>query len=675
MVARTVGTRAASDEDFPDIREIVEDLVNEPESEPEPQDPALLAAASMLAGAFDKPSTEFDAAAKSGAVLIVLAPCRLWAPYLLRALPGFLQETPFARMQVPSRPMHRPDRWSSANENPTWLLPSESHHAKEDTDGLAEALWSGRGVACVTHDASFVPEDIRDAADVTIEVAAPGADVLLAASTACTDGPQAWPFGEPQVAPTPGMVRSAFRAGGAAADAFERMRRALESVSAKAASRPTEKPRWTLDRLHGMTEVTAWGRQLAADIAAWRAGSIGWHDVDGGAMLVGPPGTGKTTVARAIADAAGLRFLPTSYLEWEGGKSGGCGTDIARRMRAVFTEAKREPTLLFLDEADTMPTRGNTAHNSGWWDAIVNGLLALLDGAEDRGNVVVVGAANSVDRMDPALLRPGRLDRILRVPLPDRAALASIAMEHVPELTAEDARVLARRMAGGTGADVAQIARDGRRRARTAGRPVALADLLAGVLDDARTAYERRVAAIHESGHAVAFEAIRPGCLLSVSIVDRDGAGGGVETEPSPRVQPLAAIETRCVAILAGRAAEEVCVGVVHSGAGGSPDSDLALATGELVRARTALGLCGELVWRGHVVDAERAGTILALRPDMALWVEDRLQELYGRARELVASRETEVEALAAALLEHESLDGDEARAVLAGVSRGRVAA
>jgi ATP-dependent Zn protease len=181
---------------------------------------------------------------------------------------------------------------------------------------------------------------------------------------------------------------------------------------------------------------------------------------------------------------------------------------------------------------------------------------------------------------------------------------------------------------------------------------------------------------VHEAGHAVACEALRPGAVLSVSILDTEHAAGGVMVETAPYLQSLEYIEARCVVGLSGRAAEEIMIGQVSSGAGGSTNSDLAHATAELVRARTALGLCGELAWRGEV-DIDRAGAMVSLRPDIARWAEERMQDLYGRALELVGGRQQEVEALVEALLAQQSLDGDEARAVIADARRemGRAAA
>ncbi len=643
----------------PDFADIPEER-QEPEEPREPRDPAVLAASRMLADALDRPSVAAEAVDRVGAVVVIRSPNLEWSPFLLRAFPDVAGGA-WSKMRLTYIPSSaRPDRWSDRSDKPSWALRTK-HGDKLDEKEIIEAVWLGCSVVVATDDLGWLPQAVKDATDIVLTVEAPGAGALLAASGVCADGPDEWPHGAP-VGVTPGMVRSAFRNGAAVSECHQRMARLLDGVAPSVTTSKQVSP-WTLETLHGMPEVTGWGRRLAKDVAAWRADAIGWQDLDGGAMLVGPPGCGKTTVARAIAEAAGLRFLPTSYGELESGKSG-ADWQVTRRMKEFFDGAKSEPSLVLLDEIDAIPARNGAAHNSGWFNVIVTSLLAILDGAVDRGHVVVVGAANSIEGLDPALLRPGRLDRVLRVPLPDRAALEEIVLEHVPELSLMDARVVARRMAGKTGADVSQVARDARRLARSAGRPVAVGDLLAGLVADVRSAWERRVSAFHEAGHAVACEALRPGAVVSASVADDEHTGGGVGMLAWPTTQPLECVELRCVIALSGRAAEDVILGQVSSGAGGSARSDLARVTAEIVRARTALGLCGELAWRGEV-DVERAGVLVSLRSDIARWAEERVQELYARALDIVGCRQPEVEALAEALLERESLDGEEVRAVL----------
>jgi hypothetical protein len=677
-MTRRVGKRAApasapvpeTEPDLPDIDEVL-GLVEE---KPRPkQDPAILAARRMLADALDGAHAFGDALERPGSVVVIVSPAACWSRHLLHAvymrserLEPFLSDLP-----EPSKSMSNYDSYS---HGPSWCVGGKE--ATKDDEFLVR-IWRGKGVVAVSHDPALLPAAVLESEDARVTVAEPDAEAIGWASGTCDGGPTQWPFGKIRAAVTPRMLMTSYRHGTPPSDGHWRLQKALVAIAEREAAVKTvsTKSAWTLDRLHGMPDVTAWGCQLAEDVAAWRVGQVGWDAVDRGAMLVGPPGCGKTTVAAAIAEEAGLRFLPTSYATWESAK-GGADYMVSKRMREAFEEARREPSLLFIDELDSLPAREAGRHNDSWFRVVVNSLLECLDGAGDRGQVVVVGAANSTDNIDAAILRSGRLDRVLRVPLPDRAALEGIIMEHVPEMSPADAQSVARRMVGKTGADVALAARDGRRLARRAGRPVAVGDILAGLVADIRTTWERRLSAVHEAGHAVACETLRPGAVLSVTILDSDIAGGGVSMQTAPSVQSREYIEARCVVGLAGRAAEEIILGQPSSGAGGSARSDLASVTAEMVRARTALGLYGELAWRGEV-DIDRAGALVSLRPDIARWAEERMQEIYARALELVGGRQQEVEALAEALLARESLDGDEARAVIAGAHRtiGRAAA
>jgi MoxR-like ATPase len=678
-MSRRVGKRAApastsvpeTEPDFPDESEVA--CFAEPEKPRPKLDPAILAARRMLADALEGTHEFGDALERPGSVVVIISPSACWSRHLLHAV--YMRSE---RLEPYLRDLPDPSKSTSTHDSyshgPSWYVGTKE--TNKDDEFLVR-IWRGKGVVAVSHDPALLPAAVLESEDARVTVSDPDAEAIGWASGTCTDGPTPWPFGEIKASVTPRMLMTSYRHGTPPSDGHWRLQKALVAIAERAAAAKTvsAKPAWALDRLHGMPEVTSWGRQLSEDVAAWRAGEIGWDAVDRGAMLVGPPGTGKTTVAAAIAAEAGLRFLPTSYATWESAK-GGADYMVSRRMREAFEEARREPSLLFIDEMDSLPAREAGRHNDSWFRVIVNSLLECLDGSGGRGEVVVVGAANSVDNIDSAILRPGRLDRILRVPLPDRAALEGIVMEHVPELSREDARAVARRMVGKTGADVALAAKDGRRIARRAGRPVAVGDLLASLVADIRTTWDLKVAAVHEAGHAVACEALRPGAVLSVSILDSELAAGGVAVQPAPSVQSLDYIEARCIMGLSGRAAEEILLGQVSSGAGGSARSDLAAVTAEMVRARTALGLCGELAWRGEV-DIDRAGALVSLRPDVARWAEQRMQELYGRALDLIGSQQQEVEALADALIARESLDGEEARAVIADAHRvvGRVAA
>ncbi|HZD91382.1 MAG TPA: ATP-binding protein, partial [Pseudolabrys sp.] len=164
-----------------------------------------------------------------------------------------------------------------------------------------------------------------------------------------------------------------------------------------------------LGELHGLGAARAWGEGLAADLCEYKAGRLPWSEIDRGALITGAPGTGKTTFARALARAADVHFVATSYSNWQSNGDGHLGF-VTKAIRAVFAEAReRKPSILFIDEIDTLPARGTSTRHDEWWTAITNSLLEELDGFERREGVIVIAACNNPSRLDPALVRAGRL--------------------------------------------------------------------------------------------------------------------------------------------------------------------------------------------------------------------------------------------------------------------------
>lgn len=177
-----------------------------------------------------------------------------------------------------------------------------------------------------------------------------------------------------------------------------------------------------LSSLHGLGEARQVAEDLIADVAAARAGRIPWRDVDRGLLLVGAPGTGKTTLARAIARECDVKFIQASATQWQAAGS----LDLhVRAMRQTFVEARRyAPSILFIDEIDSIGNREQfTGPNSIYQTEVVNALLEQIQGMDANEPVIVIGATNHVDKVDPALRRAGRLDQVLQVPRPNVAGL------------------------------------------------------------------------------------------------------------------------------------------------------------------------------------------------------------------------------------------------------------
>jgi ATP-dependent Zn protease len=434
-----------------------------------------------------------------------------------------------------------------------------------------------------------------------------------------------------------------------------------------------------LDELHGLGEARQICEDLVTDIAAAQAGRLPWTAVDKGLLLVGAPGTGKTTLARALARECGIKFVASTAAKWQ---SAGALDAHLRAMRADFSEARRyAPAILFIDEIDSICSRERLGgdHNVVYQTEVINALLEQIQGIESAEPVIVVAATNYPDNVDPALRRAGRLDQTVRLPLPSIAALEQIYAYYLaPGRAAKEVardvetRALAELSFGLTGADVEFFVRGAGRRARRAGRKLKQEDLVAEITLRPRRPDSaprlgpdamRRVA-VHEGGHAVArlMSSTRGDDITFVTIIPRmDGSLGFVASVPSDghvntRRTMLEELET----VLAGRAAEEVVFGPaeVGGGAGGPrPDSDLAVATrlATLIVCQSGLGDDGSLHWTERPTAAQ----------------ERQIDALLGKAYSGIVARLQArrglLEGIVAALEERQELSGAEVRELLNG--------
>jgi len=386
-------------------------------------------------------------------------------------------------------------------------------------------------------------------------------------------------------------------------------------------------------------------------------------------LLSGPPGCGKTLFARALAETCGLPLVSGSYQEWHGTGRAHQG-DLLKAMKQTFETARESaPCILFIDEVDSLPNRATLRHDYADWDIqVVNALLAEMDGVAGREGVVAVAACNHPHLLDPALTRSGRLDRHIRIELPDTSALTGIIKEHIgDEMSGVDLTPAALVATGATGADVERFARGARRRARNAGRPMRLEDLLAEMNDgDCRSPGDLWLAATHEAGHAVAFLELGLGMLNAVSL-RAAGTDGGLTAAIATAMATATTIHRRLVVHLAGRAAEQVFFGEPTDGAGGDWDSDLAAATTLATTAASALGLDPEigLTWLGRPTPATLTG-MLERSPRLAECVRMAVDKAYADAVLLIRKKHSCVRALATALMERGALDGKEVAELVA---------
>ncbi|MFI0737409.1 ATP-dependent zinc metalloprotease FtsH [Streptomyces sp. NPDC021100] len=400
-----------------------------------------------------------------------------------------------------------------------------------------------------------------------------------------------------------------------------------------------------------------------------------------GVIMVGPPGTGKTLLARAVAGEADVPFLSvtgSAFVEMFVGVG-------ASRVRDLFEEArKRAPSIIFIDEIDAVGGRRGGGTRLGGNDEreqTLNQLLAEMDGFDQSSGIVVVAATNRPDALDPALLRPGRFDRQVTVPLPNQAERAAILAVHARGKTLDpgvDLATVARATPGFSGADLANLVNEAAINAVRADRAV----LTAHDLDTARDRVllgrretsnallpeERRSVAVHESGHALVAALCEHADPVAKVTILPAGVSLGV-TEQLPEAERHLYSEGYLTDLLAvrlgGRAAELVVFGEGSTGAA----NDLAGATLIATRMVREFGLSSVLGPVGYAAPGQQllgeTAEELQRRPyseQTQRIVDQEVARLLGQAEEralgLLREHRTALDRLADLLVAKETVDG-----------------
>ena len=389
---------------------------------------------------------------------------------------------------------------------------------------------------------------------------------------------------------------------------LDELRRLADAKVSKAKSRDL-----TLSQLHGLGEAREWAAAAMADIAAWKRGEISWDAVASAVALDGPPGCGKTTFASVFAAEAGLNLIAATLARWQSSGEAHLG-HLLRAMRKDFDAARAQaPSCLFIDEIDSFPERAGVTHSyRDYVVEVVNALLAEIDGIAGREGVVVIGASNDISRCDPALLRAGRLERIVRIGLPDVSELEKMFRVRLGEdLAGHDLGPIAELAAGMTGADVERAVKDARRAARNdGGRDLTMKDLRGALVEeDDRPEAARWRTCIHEAAHLLV-DVVHFGADGVHATVGRMNGSFGMSrrTRGGPQEGTPAEYRKRLEMVLAGRVAEEMVLGSPSHGAGGAAGSDLQQATKLAAAMIGSFGLAGPtpLVYLGPARDAER---------------------------------------------------------------------
>ena len=404
-----------------------------------------------------------------------------------------------------------------------------------------------------------------------------------------------------------------------------------------------------------------------------------------GILLVGPPGTGKTMLAKAVAGESNVPFFSISGSEFVE-MFVGMG---ASKVRDLFAQAKEKaPCIVFIDEIDAIGQKRSGGANMGGNDEreqTLNQLLTEMDGFEGNNGVIILAATNRPESLDPALTRPGRFDRRVPVELPDLAGREAILRVHAKKIkTADDVNfhTIARMAAGASGAELANIINEAALRAVRSGRVIVTeADLeesievvIAGyqkksaVLSD----QEKRVVAYHEIGHAlVAAMQTHSAPVQKITIIPRTSGALGYTMQVDTGDKYLMTkqeIENKIATFTGGRAAEEVVFGEITTGA----SNDIEQAT-KLARAMiTRYGMSEEfdMVAMETVTNQYLGGdTSLACSADTQNRIDEKVVELvkaqHEKARRILQDNRAKLDELAKYLYEKETITGEEFMKIL----------
>jgi cell division protease FtsH len=392
-----------------------------------------------------------------------------------------------------------------------------------------------------------------------------------------------------------------------------------------------------------------------------------------GILLHGPPGTGKTLLAKAVANESGAQFFAqsaASFVEMFAGLG-------AARIRRLFAIArKHEPAIIFIDELDAVGGRRGM-DISGEKDQTLNQLLVEMDGFSSSGRVVVIAASNLLEKLDPALLRPGRFDRQVFVVPPDVKGRLGVLQVHTRDkpMGDVDLGLVAQQTSGLTGADLANICNEAaifatRRSAETIAQAdfdSALERVIAGVQSKrVLNSHERRVVAYHEAGHALCGELL-PSVdrVHKISIVPRGRALGYTLNLPAEDryLKTREELLDFMTVLLGGRVAEQVVFGAITTGA--SDDLKRVADISHSMVHDYAMGTAG--VGPSPDGDVRLSEQTLKLRDEER---QDLIEEARRAAQKLIVAHRRQLEGLAQELLEHEVLERDAIDRVMAGVPR-----
>ena len=407
-----------------------------------------------------------------------------------------------------------------------------------------------------------------------------------------------------------------------------------------------------------------------------------------GVLLVGPPGTGKTMLARAVAGEAGVPFFSISGSEFVE-MFVGVG---ASRVRDLFSKAKKNaPCIIFVDEIDAVGRRRGSGMGGGHdeREQTLNQILVEMDGFEQGQNVIVLAATNRADVLDPALLRPGRFDRRVHIGLPDRKDREAILKVHFakkPLAKSVDIDALAAKTAGSSGADLANITNESAILAARRNQKEITQDVVTDAFEKVAigperkgkvmSEHEKEMTAYHEAGHAIVGHVLPDSDLVhKVTIIPRGGTGGVTWFIPPEDKSYHSIIEYKDVLarMLGGRIAEEIVYGKdrVTTGAGNDLQKAAELARDMVINQGMGTKLRDQVFQVESGMMFDRMTHERQYSEDTAKIIDDEVEglitEAAERARAVINANKSYLEKLKDALKEKETVEAPEVLKIFEG--------